>query len=171
MRRANNTFKMKMSQWVKHLTGGIKSVIDNNINKDLPLNSKLALEKEINTDRLQHAKRCIVNIMLIHRVVYTDHIEHLVKEMRRSFLNQIFSGCLPKDIGKAKLYIADVLHLSASELKLFFKDRELIFTCSNAFSDQVEAKNDETVIDLNVRKRTLKKKGTHSTAIASSRMK
>jgi hypothetical protein len=60
-------------------------------------------------------------------------------------------------------------------LKLFFKDRELIFTCSNVFSDQVETKNDETVIDLNVRKRTLKrnmkKKGAHATAIASSRMK
>jgi hypothetical protein len=85
MRRANNTFKMKMSQWVKHLTGGIKSVIDNNINKDLPLNSKLALEKEINTDRLQHAKRCIVSIMLIHRAVYTNHIDHLFKEVRRIF--------------------------------------------------------------------------------------
>jgi hypothetical protein len=41
----------------------------------------------------------------------------------------------PKDIDKAKLYIADVTHLSASELKLFFKDRELIFTCSNAFNE------------------------------------
>jgi hypothetical protein len=60
-------------------------------------------------------------------------------------------------------------------LKLFFKDRELIFTCSNTFNDQVEAKNDETVIDLNVRKRTLKrnmkKRGAHATAIVSSRMK
>jgi hypothetical protein len=88
--------------------------------------------------------------------------------VKRSFLNQIFSGCLPKDIGKAKFYIAYVVHLSASELKLFF-------TCSNAFSDQVEVKNDEAVVDLNVRKRTLKrnmkKKGAHATAIASSMMK
>jgi hypothetical protein len=175
MRNANTNFKMKMNHWIKNLTVGIKSIIDGSTSKDLPISAKIALEKEINTDRLQHAKRCIVNIMLIHRVVYTDHIEHLLKEVRRSFLNQIFSGCLPKDIGKAKLYIADVLHLSASELKLFFKDRELIFTCSNAFSDQVEAKNDETVIDLNVRKRTLKrnmkKKGAHAIAIVSSRMK
>jgi hypothetical protein len=63
---------------------------------------------------------------------------------------------LPKDIGKAKLYIADVLHLSASELKLFFEDRELIFTCSNAINDKVKVRNEETKIDLDARKRTLK---------------
>jgi hypothetical protein len=171
MRIANINFKKQMSHWIKTLTVGIKDVIDKSISKDLPVSAKIALEKEINTDILQYAKRCIVSIMLIHRVVYTDHMEHLLKEVRRSFLNQIFSGCLPKDIGKAKLYIADVLHLSTLELKLLFKDRELIFTCSNAFNDKVEAKNDEAVIDLNVRKRNMKKKGAHATAIASSRMK
>jgi hypothetical protein len=87
MRRANKTFKIKMSQWVKHLTGGIKSVIDKSISKDIPLNAKLALEKEINTDRLQYAKRCIVSIMLIHRVIYTNNIDNLFKEVRRSFFN------------------------------------------------------------------------------------
>jgi hypothetical protein len=60
-------------------------------------------------------------------------------------------------------------------LKLFFKDRELIFTCSNAINYQVEVRIDETKIDLDARKRTLKKnmkkKGTYATAIASSRIK
>jgi hypothetical protein len=52
MRSANIAFKTQMSQWVKHLTAGIKSVIDKSINNDLPVSVKLALEKEINTDRL-----------------------------------------------------------------------------------------------------------------------
>jgi hypothetical protein len=56
-------------------------------------------------------------------------------------------------------------------LKLFFKDRELIFICSNVFNDQVQAKNNEAGIDLNARKRNMKKRGAHATAIASSRMK
>jgi hypothetical protein len=87
MRIANTNFKIKMSHWIKTLSVGIKDVIDKSISRDLPVSAKIALEKEINTDRLQYAKRCIVSIMLIHRVVYTDHMEHLLKEVRRIFLN------------------------------------------------------------------------------------
>jgi hypothetical protein len=60
-------------------------------------------------------------------------------------------------------------------MKLFFWDRELIFTCSNAFNDQVERKNDEAKIDIGARKRTLKrnmkKRSMQSVADDSSRMK
>jgi hypothetical protein len=56
MRSANIAFKMQMKHWIKNLTAGIKTIIDKSISNDLPIGDKIALEKEINTDRLQYAK-------------------------------------------------------------------------------------------------------------------
>jgi hypothetical protein len=76
-----------MRIWIKDLTDEIKTVIDREVGRDLPVYARAIRASKVDTDRLQYAKRCIVSIMLIHRVIYTGHIEHLVYEMRRRFLN------------------------------------------------------------------------------------
>jgi hypothetical protein len=64
MRSTKTTFKMKMNHWIKYLTAGIKTFIDSNIIRDLPISAKIVLlEKEFNTDRLHYVKRCIVSII------------------------------------------------------------------------------------------------------------
>jgi hypothetical protein len=87
MRRDNITFKKKMRHWIKDLTVEIKTVIDKQVSVNLPTYSRAILAGRVDTERLKNVKKCIVSIMLIHRVVYTNHLEHLLKEVRRSLLS------------------------------------------------------------------------------------